>query len=44
VLNPGEAVLVDSLRRGWYRVVVEGRTAGYVHRDNLVVVPPARTP
>jgi hypothetical protein len=35
VLTPGEAVLVDSLRRGWYRVVADGRTLGYVHRSNL---------
>ena len=30
VLNPGEAVLVDSLVRGWYRVVIDGQPVGYV--------------
>lgn len=30
VLNPGEAVMVDSLSRGWYRVVLNGQTEGYV--------------
>ena len=29
-LAPGEAVLVDSLSQGWYRVVVDGQPAGYV--------------
>lgn len=40
VLSPGEAVLVDSLRAGWYRVLVDGRTLGYVHRSYLDGVPP----
>jgi hypothetical protein len=40
VLEPGETVLVDSLRRGWYRVLAGGRTLGYVHRSNLGAVPP----
>jgi Bacterial SH3 domain len=44
VLNPGEAVLVDSLRGGWYRVVVEGRTLGYVDRLYLDTVPPPDHP
>jgi hypothetical protein len=44
VLTPGEAVLVDSLRRGWYRVVADGRTLGYVHRSNLDAVPPTARP
>ncbi len=30
VLKPGESVMVDSLRMGWYRAVVDGRTLGYV--------------
>jgi hypothetical protein len=42
VLNPGEAVQVDSLSRGWYRVLIDGRAAGYVHRSNLDPVPPSR--
>jgi ribosomal protein L37E len=28
VLNPGDAVQVDSLSRGWYRVLIDGRAAG----------------
>jgi hypothetical protein len=42
VLNPGEAVQVDSLQVGWYRVVVDGRPGGYVHRSNLGTAPPPR--
>jgi hypothetical protein len=44
VLAPGESVLVDSLRRGWYRVLAGGRTLGYVHRSNLGSVPPTARP
>ena len=40
VLNPGDAVQVDSLSGGWYRVLIDGRAAGYVHRSNLDPVPP----
>jgi hypothetical protein len=40
MLNPGDAVTVDSLVRGWYRVLVDGRTLGYVHRSTLVVSRP----
>lgn len=42
VLNPGEAVQVDSLQVGWYRVVVDGKPGGYVHRSNLGTAPPPR--
>jgi SH3 domain-containing protein len=42
VLNPGEAVQVDSLTRGWYRVLIDGRAAGYVHRSNLDSGSPPR--
>lgn len=42
VLNPGDAVQVDSLSRGWYRVLIDGRAAGYVHRSNLDPMSPAR--
>jgi ribosomal protein L37E len=42
VLNPGDAVQVDSLIRGWYRVLIGGRAAGYVHRSNLDPIPPPR--
>jgi len=44
VLKPGEAVMVDSLRRGWYRVLAEGRAVGYVHRSNLDTTPPSGQP
>lgn len=40
MLNPGDAVTVDSLVRGWYRVMVDGRTLGYVHRSTLDVSRP----
>jgi uncharacterized protein YgiM (DUF1202 family) len=40
VLKPGEAVLVDSLRQGWYRVLIDGRKVGYVYRSYLDTVPP----
>jgi hypothetical protein len=42
VLNPGDAVLVDSLVRGWYRILVDGRTLGYADRANLGAAPPPR--
>jgi hypothetical protein len=44
VLNPGDAVQADSLVRGWYRVTVDGRPIGYVHRSMLVVTPTAIGP
>ena len=40
MLNPGDAVVVDSLIRGWYRVVVDGRALGYVHRSTLDATRP----
>ncbi len=42
VLNPGDAVPVDSLSRGWYRVLLDSRAVGYVHRSNLDPVSPPR--
>jgi len=44
VLNPGEAVLVDSLSGGWYRVVADGRTLGYVDRLYLDTASPRNPP
>jgi hypothetical protein len=44
VLNPGEAVRVDSLIKGWYRVLVDGLPLGYVHRRQLDAVPPPDRP
>ena len=40
-LRPGERVLVDSLADGWYRVIVDGRTEGYVDRSYVDEAPPA---
>jgi hypothetical protein len=39
VLNPGDAVLVDSLRRGWYRISRDGRVLGYADRRFLSTIP-----
>jgi rRNA maturation protein Nop10 len=36
VLLPGDSVLADSLRGGWWRVALEGRVLGYVHGRTLV--------
>jgi hypothetical protein len=35
VLLPGDTVLADSLRQGWYRVALEGEVLGYAHRSTL---------
>lgn len=44
VLRPGEAVQVDSLSQGWYRVVSTGSEPGYVDRRLLDTAPGAATP
>jgi hypothetical protein len=44
VLKPGEVVLVDSLRMGWYRVLADGRTLGYAARTHLDAIPPRASP
>ncbi|MFL5494365.1 MAG: hypothetical protein ACJ8DC_08290 [Gemmatimonadales bacterium] len=36
VLLPGDTVLADSLRGGWWRVALEGRVIGYVYGRALV--------
>ncbi len=36
VLLPGDTVLADSLRSGWWRVALEGRVLGYVYAPTLV--------
>jgi len=33
ILEPGDTVEVDSLKRGWYRAVNDGQTLGYVARS-----------
>lgn len=40
VLHPGEVVAVDSLEQGWYRVVTEQQTVGYVFQEYLDTLPP----
>jgi hypothetical protein len=35
VLLPGDTVLADSLRSGWWRVALEGRVLGYVYARTL---------
>ena len=41
VLRPGEMVLVDLPEKGWYRVVTDTQTIGYVDRRLLDTLPPA---
>jgi hypothetical protein len=36
VLLPGDTVLADSLRGGWWRVALEGRVLGYVYASTLL--------
>jgi ribosomal protein L37E len=40
VLLPGDTVLADSLRRGWWRVTFEGKVMGYAYHSTLVTDPP----
>ena len=40
VLLPGDTVLADSLRRGWWRVTFEGEVMGYAYHSTLVTDPP----
>jgi hypothetical protein len=35
VLLPRDTVFADALERGWYRVALEGKVLGYVHRSTL---------
>jgi hypothetical protein len=35
VLTPGDTVLADSLRQGWYRVALEGEVMGYAYKSGL---------
>jgi ribosomal protein L37E len=44
VLLPGDTVLADSLRRGWWRVTFEGTVIGYAYRSTLVTGPPPVVP
>jgi hypothetical protein len=42
VLLPGDTVLADSLRGGWWRVALEGRVLGYVYGLTLDGFAPLR--
>lgn len=42
VLAPGEAVMVDTVERGWYRVVANGEEIGYVDQRLLDTARPVR--
>ena len=42
--EPGELVGVDSLGRGWYRVLVDGVPVGFVDRSSLAPAPPDALP
>jgi hypothetical protein len=44
VLNPGDQVGVDSLGRGWFRVLIDGVPVGYVDRSFLALAPPDSLP
>jgi len=39
VLLPGDTVLADSLRGGWWRVALEGKVIGYVYGPTLTESP-----
>jgi hypothetical protein len=39
VLLPGDTVLADSLRGGWWRVALEGKVIGYVYGPTLSDTP-----
>ena len=38
LLTPGDTVLADSLKQGWYRVTLEGEVLGYAHRSTLAAL------
>jgi hypothetical protein len=38
VLTPGDTVLADSLRQGWYRVALEGEVMGYAYKSGLTKI------
>ncbi len=44
ILRPGEVVQVDSLERGWYRVLSDRLPPGYVDRRLLDTAPPSGSP
>ncbi len=44
ILRPGEVVQVDSLARGWYRVMSDGLPVGYTDRRLLADAPSPDSP
>lgn len=44
ILHPGDMVVVDSLVRGWYRVIARGEAVGYLDRRLLDTIPSATRP
>ncbi|MEP6687691.1 MAG: SH3 domain-containing protein [Gemmatimonadales bacterium] len=44
VLLPGDTVVADSLRGGWWRVTFEGKVMGYAYQSSLVEAPLALRP
>ena len=44
ILHPGDPVVVDSLVRGWYRVIARGEAVGYLDRRLLDTIPSATRP
>jgi len=44
VLSPGDPVVVNSLRQGWYLAEVEGHTLGYVDRTLVGTDPDPASP
>jgi hypothetical protein len=44
ILRPGDPVLVDSLVRGWYRVIASGEAVGYLDRRFLDTLPSLHQP
>jgi hypothetical protein len=42
ILKPADAVTVDSLTQGWFRVVADGQTLGYVDRNFVAPAPAPR--
>jgi uncharacterized protein YgiM (DUF1202 family) len=44
ILRPGQAVVVDTLIQGWYRIVAEHDAVGYVDKHYLQESPPPDAP
>jgi hypothetical protein len=44
ILSPGDPVVVNSLRQGWYLAEVGGQTLGYVDRTLVGTDPDPESP